>query len=167
MYNSKFNRRLALVNVLILVFLCLDTFVLHPTRYLEIFERYETTETLNTEAGTHDYFTNFIHTKSGHRLREPGNSGNTLNWGDTFYVERTNILNRPINLIYKVDHGIETIKSGTLNQGYFGTTIALFIFFVSVINLFPKAIMQRPNLNERLLFSGSAFLIVLIFLYFY
>lgn len=167
MYNSKSNRRLALVNIFILVLIFLDAFILHPKRQLEIFDRYETKETLSPETGTRDHLTNFIHAKSGHKFREPSESKNTLNSGDTFYIERSIILNRPIILLYRTSDSIKSVKCGTLNQGYFGITIVLFIFIISIINVFPKVIIHRPNLNERLLFCGTAFLIVSILLYFF
>jgi hypothetical protein len=167
MDNPKSNRTLALANILTIGFLCADTFILRPIRQTEIFDRYETTETLDADAGTHSHFTNFIHTKSGKRFREPSNSKFSLSSEDTFYIDRSNVLNRPINLICKTDSGIGIVKSGTLNQGYFGVTIAIFIFGVSIINVWQKALIKKPNLNERLLFSGTSILIVLKGLYFY
>lgn len=54
-----------------------------------------------------------------------------------------------------------------LNNGYWGILLALYILAVSFIHLLPWTLIRNKNLNERLIFSGSAVLVVLIFFVFY
>ncbi len=167
MNNSSTNRLLALINILIVIILVADTFIFQPRRQAELFDHYETTEALSSETGTHEYFINYLYTVSGERLREPFDSKYILNPKDTFYIDRSFIFSRPIIFLYKIDGRTDSVKSGVLNQGFLGIVILAFIFFVSIINVFPKLIIRRPNLNERLLFCGISFLAVAVFFYFY
>ena len=160
------NKILAWVNIIGILFLFLDSFILKPRRELEIFDHYQTTETLYSETATHSYYTNTIFTKSGKKLREPNNFKLIFEPGDTFYVERSSWLRRPIRFIYNSNNKIISTNSGVLNQGYFGVTIAVLIFGFSIIAIITKAFSQRPNLKQRLLFCATSFLIVMLFMYF-
>jgi len=167
MTKSNLNRRLALLNLIVLIILSFDTYILKPIGKKEIFDIYSSVQTLDVETFGPSHITNFILTRSGHKYREPNNSKCTLEYGDTFYIEKSVLFHKPIHIIYKTPTGFYKLNNGGLNEGYFGLIIFSYILTVSLLNIFSDTVIKRQNLNEKLIFSGTSLLCVLIFFYFF
>ena len=165
MNNSRLNRGLALFNLFVITLLCFDTFILQPKRMLEICNYYSSIETRDVAVPSH--WTNFIHTKSGKKIREPNTAPFSLESGDTFYIDKSVLFNRTIKLYYRQNGNEYRINSGAMNDRFIGLIVSAFVFQVSVLNISRRRVIKKNNLNERFVFIGTAFVGVLLFFYFF
>lgn len=165
METLRLHKTLAILNLVITATFILDTFLLQPVLIEETFYGYSSTETRNVGISSH--WTNSIITKSGNTYREPRDTKSSLKYGDTFKVAKSYIFQRPIQLLYTQPNGTIKINCGGLNESYFGLLIAIYIVLVSVINLSKKYIFKNRKISERLIFSATALLFLLVFIFFY
>ena len=164
MDTLQLYRLLATTNLLIIFALLADTFIFEPRLKEELFDGYTSVETRNIDVPSH--WTNFIIAKSGIKYREPHYVKQSLNYGDTFIVSKSFVFRRPIHLTY-FRPKISVIDCGALNEGWLGLTATIYVVIVSGIALLKKRIVAKRNLNERLIFSGTSILCVILFFYFY
>ena len=156
---------LAIINLVVVAVIITDTFVIKPIMKEEVFHIYTSVETRTLRLSSH--WTNFIITASGSKYQEPQNTGWQLQPGDKFIVAKSYIFRRPIQLIYSSKGEIKRINCGGLNENYFELMITLYVMLISLIQFFKNPIRARINLNERLIFSGSSLLCVVVFFYFF
>jgi hypothetical protein len=164
------HRILASSNLLILLVLVTDNFVITPKRTLEIYNYRSSVETRGSASPISSHYSYFINTKSGDQFQLPvdGEQKNLgLNEGDTFFVDISRILRRPVRILCSTQAGVLSIRTGIINNGFSGKIMIAYILLVSLIHILPWQIIKRNNLNERLIFSGSAILLVLLFFNFY
>jgi hypothetical protein len=163
------HRILALINVFALLVLATDNFLLPVTPVREIYDHRSSVETRNSYR-TRGYSTDYINTVSGEEFQIPANWQNSnigLNDGDTFYVDKSAIFRQPITLYFRWNGGFGRMKMSILNNGYWGSLLALYVLIISLIHLLPWKLIKNDNLSERFIFSGTALLIVLLFFFFY
>lgn len=164
MSNHPLNRMLAFTNIIVVIIICSDAFIIKPERTKQLFDFYSSVETKSLETSSH--FTNIIHTKSGLIIKEPPGTKIYLQRGDSFYAEKSRLFKRPLHLLYINKAGSHQINNGNINEGWTGLLIISFILIVSLLNIFPAAVIIRRNLNERLIFSGTALLCIVLLFYF-
>jgi hypothetical protein len=165
MKTSRLHKILAIINLSIIGLLIADTYLLKPIKTKEVFKWYITE--LTRTAPNFSHSTNFLICNSGNKYREPSHSPYSLNNGDTFYVNKTFLFNRPIALIYPQTNPDTIIKCGGLNESYLIRIAAVYVILVSFLSILNVALFHKINYNERLIFSGSALLCLLIFAFFY
>ena len=170
--NMKYlsiHRILALSNLFLLSLLVTDDFLITPKHSLQVFSYVSSAETRSANPAL-SHFSYFIVSKSGKRFQIPANEegmDHVFNNGDTFFVDISRIFNRPVKMDFPLQKGFLSIKTGILNNGFYGKIMMIYILLVSLIHVLPVQIIKRDNLNERLIFSGTAILMVLLFFYFY
>lgn len=165
MKTIRLHRILAIVNLLILLIFVSDTYFIQPVRIKEVFHMYNSVYSHNKYgAGS---WTNYIETESGKSYWQPDGTPARLELGDTFFIEKSRMFSKPLHLIYPRSSSDMIIDCGGLNEGWFMKVLSVYIFIVSLITLAGWSVFKNPNYNERLIFSGSTLMAVLIFVYFY
>ena len=162
------HRILAVVNISVLLVLFADSFLLPVTRVPEIYDRRYSIDTHGYR--TRGYSTDYIKAVSGDEVQVPANwqySNVGMNEGDSFYLYKSFLFNQSEALHFRWRGNVVRMNLTVLNNGYWGILLALYILAVSFIHLLLLTTIRNKNLNERLIFSGSAVLVVLVFFVFY
>jgi hypothetical protein len=157
-------RALAVFNLLLCSALVCDTFLLKPVTVTEVFQLYRSTESRTVHLSSH--WTNFIVCSSGNRYRETQNTDHDLQSGEEFYVVKSFIFKRPIELRYRQKSGILVTRCGALNEENVVLIVPVYIILISLLLLWKPTVFNNSNVNERLIFSATALLLVVIFFYF-
>jgi hypothetical protein len=165
MTSSALYRLLALFNIVVLSVLVLDTYVLNQTTHLQIYDH--SSSELTRTSVTRSYWSYFIHAKSGEKYQVPENTNMDLSYNDSFYVNRSYLFRKPLSIIYPVGDDQYILYTGLLNSNLFSHLVAAFILVVSFINLLPITLIKGPNLREKLIFSSTSILVVLVVFYFW
>ena len=162
------HRILAVVNISVLLVLFADFFLLPVTRVPEIYDRRYSIDTHGYR--TRSYSTDYIKAVSGDEVQVPANwqySNVGMNEGDSFYLDRSFLFHQSEALHFRWQGNMVRMNLNFLNNGYWGFLLTLYILAVSFIHLLPGTPIRNKNLNERLIFAGSALLVVLVFFVFY
>lgn len=163
------HRILALVNLFILLLLVADDFWLPVKHVREIYDWRESTETRGRSSLNH-HTTEYVLTASGEKFQIPTDWENTnigLNSGDTFYVDKSLLFRQPVTLYFHRQGSFIPIKMSVLNNNSWGVLLLIYIALVSLLQLPRRQLIKKENLNERLIFSGTALLAVMLFFFFY
>lgn len=165
MPKSNLHKGLAIFNLLVVSLLYSDTFIIMPAIRKEVFHTYSSTESRTNLNYSH--WTNFIHTETGNKYREPTYKGYSLKYQDTFFVHITFLLRRPIKLIYPQSSPPTVINSGALNESILGKVSSIYIFLASILTFFNGLIFLNINWKERIIFAATSILLIVLFFYFY
>ena len=164
------HRKLAVINLSVVLVLALDVFVL-PVHYAkEIYDRRYSHDSRGGYRSGGDYTTDYIVTKRGYEFQVPDNWRNTnigLNEGDTFFISRSLLLRQPIEVIFRWHDGYAGLPMNFLRNGIWGRIVFLFVVVVSLLQLFPRQLISNDGFNERLIFFGSTVLAICLFFFFY
>jgi len=163
------RRILALSNMIILLILLADAFLLPATRVQEIYDRRYSTQSGNGYR-SHHFSSDFIKAVSGDEVQVPSNWKRTnigLNGGDTFYVDKSVIFNKPIRLYFPWNGGFGRMNINIFINGYGGPLLLLYIFIISALALVPHQLIRNEKAADQAVLLASFLIVVLLSLYFF
>lgn len=155
---------LAVFNFILIAFFLVDTYIAKPTRIREIYLK-STSEVSRTRRRT--YTNQFVISVSGHKYEIPDHVSTNFNEGDTFFINKSRLLHRPLQIIFSDGVNTVIIDNGLINEKISVKLMICFILIISVLNFSKNPFIKNREYNDQLIYVTSFFTAVIIFFYFY
>ena len=160
MKDHKINKGLCVLNLIIIIFLLIDTFYLPYKKQKETVSNIET-HFPKTLDGDISYT---LHSKLNNQYRINSRLHDIMSPRDTFVVYKTAIIRKPVEIEYINKLNVTYFVMGILNN-FFCRLLLVYIIVVSASLLIKYNIVKDVNYRERFIFSSSMITFILVVFY--
>jgi hypothetical protein len=154
----------SIFNIVVVSFFLIDTYLIAPTLIDEIFSEI-ISETSSSRRGS--YRNDFIISSKGNKYEVPENVSIVMNVGDTFFVNKSGLCRRPMQIIFPEEGNYYEVDVGLINEKIIVKIMVCYIMIISILSLAKIPIFKNAAHREQLVFLGSFLSLVIIFFYFY
>lgn len=164
MEAKKIRIVLAVINIVVMLVLITDTFLLPVKEEYRILKDKDSEKTRDTRSS---YMTYLLTDEQEKEYNVPRDFYLVLDLGEKFIISKTMLFGKAIFINYKLNIPSDQAKIGVINGSWFGTLIPFLIILVSLLLLFyPKLFKPEIKANQTTIIISS-FTAVALFFYFH
>jgi hypothetical protein len=154
----------SIINIVVVSFFLIDTYLIAPILIEETFSEI-ISEMSSSRRGS--YRNDFIISSKGNKYEVPENLSIVMNVGDTFFVNKSRLCRRPLQVIFPEEGSYYEVDVGLINEKIIVKIMVCFIVVISLLSLTEIPIYSNAAHKEQLVFLSSFLSLVIIFFYFY
>jgi hypothetical protein len=154
----------AIINIVVVSFFLIDTYLIGPAL---VQETYLSTISETSRAKRGSYINYFIISREGNKYEIPEHVSIAMNVGDTFYINKSGLCGRPMQIIFPNDGSFWEVDVGLINEKIIVKVMVAFIILISILSLTGVPVFKNTAHKEQLVFVSSFLSLVIGFFYFY